>query len=1270
MAGDGILLGVRVAVTDRLIQTIELLVLVDRCAAQNGVVLFGFIVVQILAKGLAQQISNLAGLELVDCLLLSLTLHIGTIDTAGGVYTVAPMQIVAITDRTVFDIASHTTTIACNAVERAGVVATYNASVENIAHHAADIHAAATRAVGDLAGIIAVADGAAGNIARHATDIPNAINHAGIITVADCARVRTAHHTAYLRQANDFTSVVAVTDGSFINTCHTTDIHLTVEIGIHDADIQNLALGGNIAEKADIILQVVIEVQTGDGLVIALKGTSVVVIEIADGGPGTAGSTVRTQDILVDHDVIHQLAVDGSTAAVDLLGKPVELACVVDLVVAVHQLGLLISVADGAEAFVEAVAGDSVLLSVGVADGVGFSGTGLALVLVDRCIAQNGVVLFGFAVVDVLTEGLAQQISNLTGCEFFLSLGDGFAISVANAPVCCAGQIVAVCDGAIGDIAHHAADILIAADGTSVVAVDDADLQEKIARHAADILIAADAARVVAVDDTTVAAKRSRHAADVIVTADAAHVVAVDDTTTAGNTSRHAADILIAAEVGIQEAQVLDLAAVDIAEETDIVLCCVVEVQTGDGLSVAVKGAGIIHALAVTDGCPGTEIRAITVQGAVLVQDILVDLDVIHQLAVDGFTAAVDLLGKPVELACVVDLVVAVHQLGLLINIAAAGAEALDKTAGVGFFSVVSPDDGSVVAEGCLVDGAAGEGRQTGAAGLEPPLTGGLTAIEPVCDLTGGKPLRRNRSLTAGNLVASLGADYTGCVSVAVGHRAGTVRSVDIAAGIGYQIAAAVVGLDGHILCVAVGNGAAVITGRDTAHNILAGVDGRIHHIAVGDRTARKHLTHNTASTEILCPGGEGITHAGQAKIFHGTGDGAEQAIGLLHRGGGGHLQVGNHLAVTVEGTGVAGVGVIVGSGFVVQAGLGDGRPVVAAHVDISGELAVDILAAAVYFLHKPDQLGLVGNLVDAASQAGLSNGLSAGIAEAVTIAICMILPDGVKRDLSFVELILTAILIIRLGRVLILGPAQESTLAAMGQIWMMPQLCQSIFNLNRAGARVEAYGVHVLKTIGTGQTAATIGIITNQTGKRESIHRIEHLARLCQRYLDVAVTVFSTCNLIVITPSNHKPSYIIIEKVIRNLYSTGKGVIRIQEVFGLGDADTTIFSEIIENNLDSSRIGPIVQINVIAACRRIQIRNFSIREAGGRIAGRRRAAGVNGQCSQRRTIILISCDIGIDGSITSIIIQIHLSVAGVRLGGAAKNIESGTVIGNTVRRT
>ena len=78
----------------------------------------------------------------------------------------------------------------------------------------------------------------------------------------------------------------------------------------------------------------------------------------------------------------------------------------------------------------------------------------------------------------------------------------------------------------------------------------------------------------------------------------------------------------------------------------------------------AVEGAGVLYIVTVgfqmSYGCPCAEAACV---GGVLCHfrwDALVDHDVVSQNAVDGGIPAVDLLGEPIELAGIVDVIIAV----------------------------------------------------------------------------------------------------------------------------------------------------------------------------------------------------------------------------------------------------------------------------------------------------------------------------------------------------------------------------------------------------------------------------------------------------------------------------------------------------------------------------------------------------------------------------------------------------------------------------------
>ena len=221
--------------------------------------------------------------------------------------------------------------------------------------------------------------------------------------------------------------------------------------------------------------------------------------------------------------------------------------------------------------------------------------------------------------------------------------------------------VPAVPDLIAGSLSNHTADVISAADVGCVPAVFN-KIHGRRSSHAADILAAADDTGVVTVNDVG-KMSQARHTADTPVADDTAGVVTVNESSVVviraltGNIACHAADIFVAAEVGTHNAHILDRAIFCIAEQTDIVRRIVVEIQAGNSLAAALKGAGVSHAVAA-DGGPGAE--GAVVQIALFIQDIRVDHDLVHQLAVDTSIAAVDLLGKPVKLACVIDQIDAI----------------------------------------------------------------------------------------------------------------------------------------------------------------------------------------------------------------------------------------------------------------------------------------------------------------------------------------------------------------------------------------------------------------------------------------------------------------------------------------------------------------------------------------------------------------------------------------------------------------------------------
>ena len=94
-------------------------------------------------------------------------------------------------------------------------------------------------------------------------------------------------------------------------------------------------------------------------------------------------------------------------------------------------------------------------------------------------------------------------------------------------------------------------------------------------------------------------------------------------------------------------------------------------------MTLAVKGARIFYAV-IADGRPSAETAAVTIEGAIVIQHILIDHDIGSQFCIGRGIAFVDMGSKPVQLAGIVNLIIAVRiLLGRLILLADA-ADAID----------------------------------------------------------------------------------------------------------------------------------------------------------------------------------------------------------------------------------------------------------------------------------------------------------------------------------------------------------------------------------------------------------------------------------------------------------------------------------------------------------------------------------------------------------------------------------------------------------------
>ena len=392
---------------------------------------------------------------------------------------------------------------------------------------------------------------------------------------------------------------------------------------------------------------------------------------------------IRLHHALIDSNVRHQLAVDGGVAPIDLLGKPVQLISGVDLVASIHQaryirntlaevdavlIQNLSTAQHGVRINADALTPDKIRLRTLQQICHLAGGEGIRSLAGGGACCVTDIAALGFAAdakLDLVAAilgaaGAVIAVGNCTGgtdVVTYHTTDIGVAADTAG--------VVAVADGAIGVEAHHAADRIEAyTDAAGVVAVADGAGVE--ARHAADIIVAADTAGVVAVADGA-GVVVAHHAADKPAAADAAGVVAVaDGGVGAVVVAHHAADIIVTLQVRPNDTHIFDgTHGAHIAKEAHITLGGIIEIQAGNGLVVAIEGSGVFSA-AIADRGPDPEIASVAVEGAISVQDLLIDHDIRHQLAVDGRTTPINLCRKPIQLIGIINLIIAIHQFRLL----------------------------------------------------------------------------------------------------------------------------------------------------------------------------------------------------------------------------------------------------------------------------------------------------------------------------------------------------------------------------------------------------------------------------------------------------------------------------------------------------------------------------------------------------------------------------------------------------------------------------
>ena len=265
--------------------------------------------------------------------------------------------------------------------------------------------------------------------------------------------------------------------------------------------------------------------------------------------------------------------------------------------------------------------------------------------------SEYGKCVHGLAVVNVLTESVTQKVRNLAACKLCGGLGGGNLRHILScvAQSCVADAVLGSTIAVLGTVAQI------------VAVLHDAVITSN---HAADKFVAADRTGIVAVLYGA-AVVLSNHAADIIHADDGALVVAV--LYGAKVISNHAADIIISVKIGIDHSYVLHLAVrAYVAEQTHVVYGAIIEIQAAYGLAVSVEDAGV-SVRVITDGSPQSEARGIGEGFCHFGKDALVDYDIFGQNGVRTCILrravgqrTVHQCRKPIQLACVVDLVVAV----------------------------------------------------------------------------------------------------------------------------------------------------------------------------------------------------------------------------------------------------------------------------------------------------------------------------------------------------------------------------------------------------------------------------------------------------------------------------------------------------------------------------------------------------------------------------------------------------------------------------------
>ena len=328
-----------------------------------------------LAEGVAQQVGNLAGGELGGGLAGGQCVHGAAVIQANGIAGIIVAVKVAVRHGAAGGVFTQHAADVGISFDGAGAVAACHGAFTVVADHAANLGIST-----DAAGVVAACHGTGNVMTNHTADISGLRSGhlTGVVAVHHGAFIVANHttDTSGLRIGHP-TGVVAVLHGAVIIANHTANIARSAKGGTDNTYVHYFAAHADAAKEADIFGFAIVKVQISDGMVLTVKGAGVLVADIADGGP-MAGAIRRGSY----RNIRGQLGVCAHVACVDICREPIELAGIVDFVIAVAvQGGHFVAVADVAEA----VGAFSKGVDAAVAQAAGAAALGVPRVVAGRC---------------------------------------------------------------------------------------------------------------------------------------------------------------------------------------------------------------------------------------------------------------------------------------------------------------------------------------------------------------------------------------------------------------------------------------------------------------------------------------------------------------------------------------------------------------------------------------------------------------------------------------------------------------------------------------------------------------------------------------------------------------------------------------------------------------------------------------------------------------------------------------------------------------------